>query len=168
MRPRSRTSKSKPSSSKTQIEASDLEIGALAERLHEAEARRDAAQTEALDAEARIEVSKREVARIKDLIELNAASLYRRNSRGNESILDVGDTNDLARRGRYAEAQAARDDKLLRRRDRAQEDLRLRRTEAEQARDAAASEREQINTAKTSLEAARARNRPSSNRSRAS
>ncbi len=139
-----------------QIEASDLEIGALGEKLHDAEARRDAAQATVLDAEARIEESKQEVARIKRLIEQNAASLYRRTSEGTAGIFDFDDTNNLLRRAQYAKVQASRDDKLLQSLARAQEELSIRRDDATRARDEAAAERDQINATKAEYEGARA------------
>jgi len=139
-----------------QIEATDLEIGAIAEKLHSAEARRDIAQAEALDAEARIQASKAEVARIRDLVEQNLASLYRRSVAGTSGAFDLGNTNDLLRRGQYAKAQASRDDELLQQLASAQQDLSIRRDDAQRARDSAAAEREEINAVKVAFETSRA------------
>ncbi|MEX0666674.1 MAG: C40 family peptidase [Acidimicrobiia bacterium] len=138
-----------------QIEASDLEIGALGEQLHAAEARFDAARASALEAQAGIDEAKREVARIKRLIRENAASLYRRNSVGTEDTFDFRDADELLRRGHYAEVQAARDNELLDRLDRAQADLSARRDDAERARDEAAAERDLVNATIAEFEAAR-------------
>lgn len=139
-----------------QIEASDVQIGALSEQLHVAEAKRDAAQAEVADAQSKIQAAKQEVRRIKDLVEQNLASLYRRQIRGDSGAeIDLDDSNDLLKRGQYAEAQASRDDRLLERLARAQDDLAFQRDESERARAAAAAESEQITAAQAAFEAAR-------------
>ena len=140
-----------------QIEASDIEIGGLGERLHEAEAQRDAAQQHALDAEAQIAQAKQEVERIMTLVRSNLASLYRRSLRGDStSELDFSATVDLLKRGQYAKAQADKDDELIQKLAAAQQDLDLERTTAKQARDAAAAEGQKIADAKAAVEGARA------------
>lgn len=140
-----------------QIEATDLQISAMAEKLTSAQARRDAAQATARDAEEQIAASKREVNRILGLVQENLASLYRRTLRG-ESVgeMDFSATIDLLKRSQYSQTQASRDAELLDQLDAAQQDLDLERTNAEQARDAAIAEGEQITAAKSQLEAARA------------
>lgn len=139
-----------------QIEASDVQVGALAEELHVAEAKRDAAQAAVADAQTQIQDAKQEVRRIKDLVEQNLASLYRRTIRGDSSAeIDLDDSNDLLKRGQYSEAQASRDDRLLERLARAEDDLAFQRDESQRARDAAAAETEKINAAKAAVEAAR-------------
>lgn len=140
-----------------QIEASDVEISALGERLHEAEAQRDAAQQHALDAEAQIAQAKQEVERIMSLVRANLASLYKRSLRGDSTAeLDFSATVDLLKRGKYAKAQANKDDELIEQLAAAQQDLDLERTTARQARDAAAAEGEKIAAAKAAVEGARA------------
>jgi cell wall-associated NlpC family hydrolase len=139
-----------------QIEASDVELSALAEKLHVAEARRDEAHQTVVAAEGQIEEAKAEVARIMDLVRDNLASLYRRNIAGGSlAEIDFSDTADLLKRNEYAEAQNSRDDELLEKLDAAQDDLSAEKAEASQARDAAQAESETIATAKTALEAAR-------------
>jgi len=139
-----------------QIEASDVEISGLGERLHEAEAQHDAAQQHALDAETQIAQAKQEVARIMTLVRANLASLYKRSLRGDStSELDFSATVDLLKRGKYAEAQANKDDDLIQQLFVAQDDLDLERTTARQARDAAAAEGQKIAESKAAVEAAR-------------
>jgi cell wall-associated NlpC family hydrolase len=140
-----------------QIEATDLEIGALAEKLHEAEARRDTAQASVQAAEAQIADAKQEVARILGLVQQNLASLYRRTVRG-QSVgeMDFGATVDLLKRTQYSETQASRDAELLDQLDAAQQDLTVERGNAEHARDTAAAESQQITETKTAVETARA------------
>ena len=140
-----------------QIEASDVELSALAEKLHVAEARRDEAHQTVLAAEEQIEQAKVEVSRIMDLVRDNLASLYRRNIAGGSlAEIDFSDTADLLKRNEYAEAQNSRDDELLEQLDAAQNDLSAEKAEASQARDAAQTETDTINTAKSALETARA------------
>jgi cell wall-associated NlpC family hydrolase len=139
-----------------QIDATDLQISALAEKLLAAESARDSAQAEVLDAEARIQESKAEVARIRKLVQENLASLYRRSVAGTAGVFDFGDTNELLRRGEYAKAQASRDDELLQQLASAQEDLQIRRNDAKSARDSAFFQRQEINKVKAATEAVRA------------
>jgi cell wall-associated NlpC family hydrolase len=140
-----------------QIEAADVEISALAEKLNAAVAKRDAAQATVKDTEAQIAAAQEEVDRILDLVQQNLASLYRRTLRGTTGgELDFSDATDLLKRGQYSQAQASRDDELLEKLDAAQEDLAVTRDEAERARDAAATESAQIDAAKGAMEAARA------------
>ena len=139
-----------------QIDASDIEISGLAEKLNAATARRDAAAAEVAQAEAMIAKAKEEVREIIALVRENAASLYRRHSSGSSTpIIDSGDASELVSRDQYAEARAERDAQLLDRLDAAQQDLHLRRADAANARDVAAQESDAINAAKAAMEAAR-------------
>jgi cell wall-associated NlpC family hydrolase len=140
-----------------QIEASDLQISALAEKLDAAVAKQTSAQQTVADAEAQIAVAKAEVKRVSGLVEENLASLYRRTLRGETGAsFFSGDWNDLLRRGKYANAQNSRDDNMLQQLDAAQQDLASTRNEAANARDAAAAEGAQIAAAKAAMESARA------------
>lgn len=140
-----------------QIEATDLQISALSQDLAGAEARREAAVQVVADAEAQIEAAKAEIKRIKKLIRQTAASLYRNSMTGNTiDDFDMDSVEDLNRRSRYSEVMADRDDKLLEQLDAAQQDLALRKAEAERARDQAAAESAAIANAKAGLEAAQA------------
>ena len=140
-----------------QIEASDLQISALAEKLDAAIAKQAGAQQTVNDAEAQITVAKAEVKRISALVEENLASLYRRTLRGETGAsFFSGDWNDLLRRGKYANASNSQDDNMLERLNAAQQDLAATRSEATKARDTAAAEGAQIAQAKAAVEAARA------------
>ena len=140
-----------------QIEASDLQIGSLGEKLQESEARRDAAQASAQAAETQIADAKQEVNRILGLVQQNLASLYRRTLRG-QSVgeMDFSATVDLLKRSQYSQTQASRDSELLDQLDAAQQDLTVERDNAQHARDTAAAEGQQITEAKSALETARA------------
>ena len=140
-----------------QIEATDLQISGLAESLLQAEARRDAAQANAQAAEAQIADAEQEVSRVLGLVQENLASLYRRTLRG-QSVgeMDFSATVDLLKRSQYSQTQANRDTELLDQLDVAEQDLAVDRDNASRARDAAATESQQISEAKTALETARA------------
>ena len=140
-----------------QIEATDLEISALSQDLASAEARREAAAQAIADAEAQIAAAKAEVKRIKGLIRETAASLYRNAMNGNSiDDFDMESVDDLNRRSQYSAVMADRDDKLLEQLDAAQQDLALRKAEAERARDEAAAQSAAIADSKAAVEAAQA------------
>lgn len=138
-----------------EIEATDLQIGALGEQVHAAEARRDLAQQAISEAEVRIERAKVEVAAIRQMLREASASLYQ-GGRASDTGVDFGDAADLARRDRYAEAHAEREERLLEDLRVARADLKAQRSDATEARDAAAAEREKIAAAQAEFEAVRA------------
>jgi cell wall-associated NlpC family hydrolase len=140
-----------------QIEASDVELSALAEKLHIAEAARDTAQQTVKDTQAQIAAAEKEVERILDLVRQNLASLYRRTVRGSSvNEIDFGSATDLLKRAQYSEAQNDRDDALLDELAAAQDDLAAERDDAARARDAAQAESERIAAARAAVETARA------------
>jgi peptidoglycan DL-endopeptidase CwlO len=140
-----------------QIEQTDVQISALAEKLNDATARRDAAQQSVQDAEQQIASAKAQVDGILKVVEQNLASLYRRTLRGSSvSEMDFGDATDLLKRAQYSHAQNSHDDALLNKLDAAQQDLAADRDDARRARDAAAAETNTIAEAKSAFEAARA------------
>jgi cell wall-associated NlpC family hydrolase len=140
-----------------QIEAADVQISGLAQQLAASEAARDSAQQTAADAQAQIDRAKAEVDRILGIVRGNLASLYRRTLTGNTVTgMDFSEASDLVKRGRYVEAQSARDQELLSQLEVAQDDLAVQREEAERARDDAAAQAAGIAATKASIETARA------------
>jgi cell wall-associated NlpC family hydrolase len=140
-----------------QVEQSDMQISALAEKLHAAEARRDAAQQTVQDTQAQIVAAEGQVHQILGLVQQNLASLYRRTLRGSTvADIDFSDATDLLKRAQYSQAQNDHDDSLLNRLAAAQQDLAADRDDAARARDAAQAETDQIAAAKSAFEAARA------------
>ena len=139
-----------------QIEASDLQISGLSEKLHVAEAKREEADAKVAAAEVKIQETRREIARIRELVRENGASLYRRTSTGNNvEEFDV-DVEEINRRKQYAEVMAARDDRLLEQLATAKRELAREKKDASEARDAAAAEGEAIQATKGRVEKARA------------
>jgi cell wall-associated NlpC family hydrolase len=139
-----------------QIEASDVTLSAIAEKLHAAEARRDAAQQTVQDTQAQIAAAEGQVREILGLVQQNLASLYRRTLRGSSvADIDFGDASDLLKRSQYSQAQNNHDDSLLGQLSAAQQDLAADRDDAARARDAAAAETEQIAAAQAAFQKAR-------------
>jgi peptidoglycan DL-endopeptidase CwlO len=139
-----------------QVEQSDVQLSALAEKLHAAEARRDAAQETVQDTQVQIAAAQQHVDEILSLVQQNLASLYRRTLRGSSiSDIDFGDATDLLKRNQYSQAQNDQDSELLDQLAAAQQDLAADRDDAARARDAAATESQQISTAKDALQSAR-------------
>jgi cell wall-associated NlpC family hydrolase len=137
------------------IEANGQRIGELAEQFNGAQLRLDQAQATIDAAQARIEAARAEVARIKELIDLRAASVYRRAVQGRSlDGIDYDSAQDLLSRRHYASKQAGADDELLDQLAQAQQDLAAEKATAEAARAAAAAEQEQIEATRREVEAA--------------
>ena len=141
-----------------EIDVNGEKIGALGEQFNGAQLRLDEADQRITDAQAGIDAAKAEVARIKTLIRHRAASVYRRALAGRSlSGLDISDAKHLVSRKHYAEIQATRDAALLDQLDQAQQDLERQRVDAAQARTRAETEQGAIDSAKSALEAANAK-----------
>lgn len=140
-----------------QIDQNGERISALAEQYNAAQLRLDEAQRAIADAEQRIDAARAEVARIKHLIELRAASTYRRAVQGlSVDGFDFDDARNLLTRRHYAATQSARDDSLLEQLARAQDDLARQKADAEQAHADATAEQQHIESSRGELEAANA------------
>ena len=140
-----------------QIEAADVQISGLAEQLNAAIAARTPRSRRSPTSQAAIDRAKAEVNRILGIVRGNLASLYRRTLTGSSVTgMDFSEASDIVKRGRYVEAQSARDDDLLSQLKVAQDDLAVQREEASKARDAAAAQSDAIGAAKAAMEAARA------------
>jgi peptidoglycan DL-endopeptidase CwlO len=140
-----------------QIDANGQRISALAEQYDGAQLKLDQAQAAIADAEARIDEARAEVARIKHLVELRAASTYQRAVQGKPlSGLDFDDAKNLLTRRHYAETQASADNQLLVKLAQAQADLAKTKADAEHARADAAAEQDRIKSSQADLEAANA------------
>jgi cell wall-associated NlpC family hydrolase len=140
-----------------QIDENGRRISALAEEYNAAQLRLDEAEQAIAEAQAHIEAARAEVDRIKHLVELRAASVYRRTLQGKSlNELDFTDARHLLTRQHYAAAQADRDASLLDQLAKAEEDLARQKDDAEQARSQAAAEQDRIRASRADLEAANA------------
>ena len=138
-----------------QIEANSHQIEALGERYDGAVLALQQAQAAVADASARIDATRAEVRLIRGFVRQRAASVYRSAASGGSlATLDVANAQELLVRKKYAEAQSSQDDALLGRLDDAETQLATQKADAEQARNAADAQREQISSAKTQIEAA--------------
>jgi cell wall-associated NlpC family hydrolase len=140
-----------------EIDSSGQRISALAEEFNGAQLRLEESQRAIADTQARIDAARAEVTRIKHLLELRAASVYRRAVRG-ESLdsIDYADARDLLTRRHYASKQARSDDALLDQLATAQRDLAAQKSAAEAAQSDAAAEQQRIEDARADLEGANA------------
>jgi cell wall-associated NlpC family hydrolase len=139
------------------IEANGRRIGELAEEYNGAQLRLEQAQAAIDAAQARIDAARAEVARIKELIALRGASVYRRAVQG-QSLdgIDYDTAQDLLARRHYAATQAGHDDELLDELAKAQLDLATEKATAEAARAEAAVEQERIAATRGGIESANA------------
>ena len=140
-----------------QIEANSHQIEALGERYDGAVLALQQAQAAVADASARIDATRAEVRRMRDLVRERAASVYRSAASGRSlGAFDVSNAQELLTRNKYAEAQSSQDDALLGRLATAEEQLASQKADAEQARGAADAQRQQIANARSHIEAANA------------
>ncbi|HZP31363.1 MAG TPA: NlpC/P60 family protein [Acidimicrobiia bacterium] len=139
----------------SQIEANSHQIEALGERYDGAVLALQQAEAAVADASARIDATRAEVRRVRDLVRERAASVYRSAASGGSlADLDVTDAQQLLIRNKYAEAQSSRDDAALGHLGDLEEQLAAQKADAEHARDAADSQRHQIADAKAQIEQA--------------
>jgi cell wall-associated NlpC family hydrolase len=139
------------------IEANGRRIGELAEQFNGAQLRLEQAQAAIDAAQARIDAARAEVARIKELVALRAAAVYRRAVQGRSlDGIDYDSAQDLLSRRHYAAKQAGADDELLDQLAKAQRELAAEKQAAETARAEAAAEQQQIETTRADVEAANA------------
>jgi cell wall-associated NlpC family hydrolase len=140
-----------------QIDANGAQISALSEAYDGAQLRLQQAEQAVADAEAKIAAARAEIQRVRGLVHERAAVVYEEAAAGRSlQSFDVHNGQELNTRNQYADAQAQRDNKLLRRLDDARARLVQQRAAAEQARADAEAERAKIDSARQALEAANA------------
>lgn len=140
-----------------QIDSTNQRIGTLAEQYNGAQLAFDQAEQAIKDSQVQIDASQANVARIKVLVEKRGASVYRHALAGQSlDSFDVSDATQMLSRRKYAAAQAARDDLLLRQLDDAKAKLAQQQAEAKRARAEADVQRLQIAATKRDLEATNA------------
>ena len=155
--PRSTTRRRRPPPCRPRSRPNSHQVEALGERFDGAVLALQQAQAAVADASARIDATRAEVRRIRGLVSQRAASVYRSAASGGSlGTLDVTNVQELLVRNRYAEAQSSQDDALLGRLDDAEAQLATQKADAEQARNAADAQRQQISNAKAQIETANA------------
>jgi cell wall-associated NlpC family hydrolase len=140
-----------------QIDQNGQKISALSEQYDGAQLKLQQAQQAAADAEARIQATKTETARLKKLVGKRAASVYKQAmSENGFGEYDLSNTSQIAVRNKYADVANQRDDTLVSQLAIAKETLNQQKAAAVQAQTAAQQERDQIAQSKSAIEAANA------------
>jgi cell wall-associated NlpC family hydrolase len=137
-----------------QIEATNQKIGALGEQFNGAQLKLQQAEQAVSDAQVRIAAAQAQLDQIRGLIRQRGASIYRQAISGQSfSVLDAKDAQQLLIQQKYAAAQAARDNSLVAKLNDAKQTLAKQKSDAEQARAEADTQRRQIQATQQSLQA---------------
>jgi peptidoglycan DL-endopeptidase CwlO len=140
-----------------QIDQNGDKISALSEQYNGARLKLQAAQQAAADAQARIDATRAETARLKKLVEDRAASVYRQATSGTGfGQYDLSNKSKIEVRNKYADVASQRDDALVGQLVVAKEQLTEQKAAAEQAQAVAQQEQDQIAQSKSAIEAANA------------
>jgi cell wall-associated NlpC family hydrolase len=137
-----------------QITATARRLSDLNEQINDAQLELEAANRTIAEADAAVEAAKARTAELKHIVAERAVSLYTRS--GTDASVDDLDTTraaDLTAQQKYASVAAERDRAAMYQLKRAQEELAVRRADAEQARDAASSKKAQIESVQAEMSA---------------
>lgn len=140
-----------------EISANADQLAVLNEKINGVQLRLDEANAVIADAEARIAAAKAENDRLRELLRKRAADVYRSAGAGSgdDGIFHT-DAESLASREKYAAAASAQDDAIVDKLRAAREDLRLRRRDADEARQAAEGEKAELVAVQAQFQAATA------------
>jgi len=137
-----------------QINATATRLSDLNEQINDAQIQLDAANQTIADADAAVEAAKARTNDLKRIVADRAVSLYQRS--GAEAGIDDLDTakaSDLSAQQKYASVAAQRDNDAVYQLKKAQEELAVRKADAEQARATAESTKSQIEGARAEMSA---------------
>jgi cell wall-associated NlpC family hydrolase len=137
-----------------QINAAATKLGALNEQINDAQIDLDAANATIADADAKVEAAKARTNELKQIVADRAVSLYTRS--GTDATVDDLDATratDLTAQQKYASVAAQRDNDAMYQLKKSQEDLAVRKADAEQARGAAEAKKEQMQGVQAELSA---------------
>ena len=138
-----------------QIAANDQKLVGLSEQLNGARYRRDQANEGIAEAQRRTDEAVTERRRVRGLLGRRAAEIYRHAGSATPlQQIDVSSLGEIAARSKYASAAADRDDQLIARLQKAEEDLAIRKADLERQRAAAEAEADAANAAREKLDAA--------------
>jgi cell wall-associated NlpC family hydrolase len=135
-----------------QIDANDQDLVAMSEKLNGAVYRQRQAEAGIAEAEARTKASESERRRIRRELGRRAAQIYR--SAGTSTPLaqiDVSSVTEMTSRSKYAAAAAERDDQLVAKLQKVEEDLAVKKADLERQKAAAASEVKAAESARASI-----------------
>jgi len=139
-----------------QIATTGAMVAALGEHLNAAQLKFDAAQSKIADAEARIAAAKAEMDRLRALVAHRAAAIYRGAIHGGLAGFEFSNAADANARTKYGQATSRRDNAAVANVARAKADLAIQRADAEHARGAAQTERDNLAATKAQADAAAA------------
>ena len=143
-----------------QINANGQKLGALNEQINDAQIKLDAATDTIAAADAAVDAAKAKTAELRGVVAQRAASVYMRSgTEGGVAQLDAGNANELSQRQKYASVAAQRDERAVYQLKQAQEDLAVRKADAETARTAADTQKQQIEAKRSELSAGDAKQR---------
>ncbi|MDQ6855158.1 MAG: NlpC/P60 family protein [Actinomycetota bacterium] len=137
------------------LNATNAQVATLGQQLTAAQARVDEADTKIADAEARMKVGQDEIARLKGLINEQAASIYK--IAGASSPFDAfnaKDAKDVTARSKYSDLAAQHDNALIDELAAAKQQLTAEKDTAVKARSEAADQRDAAAEAKAHVDAA--------------
>ena len=118
-----------------QITATARKLSDLNEQINDAQIQLDAANQTIADADAAVDAAKARTAELKRIVAERAVSLYQRSgSEDGVDDLDTAKASDLSAQQKYASVAAQRDRDAVYQLKKAQEELAVRKADAEQAR----------------------------------
>ena len=138
-----------------QIAQNGAQVAALGEQLDGAQLELDQQQAKIVEATARLDAAKAEIARLRKLVRDRAAVIYR-SADAPLNELDLSDTTETNAREKYGEVASRQDNQLLDKLGSARADLATEQKAAQAARDDAQAKRDQLASAKASADAASA------------
>lgn len=137
-----------------QLADAQAESAALGEQLNAATLQLSEAQQAIEDAQTKIAAAQAEADRMKELVNDRAVSAYKQAGGGNAfEDLDVTNASDFEARSKYSSAAASKDDELIDRLGRAQEELEIQKAESERVRAEAEALRSELSSAQAAAEA---------------
>ncbi len=140
-----------------EIDANGAKLDALSEQYNGAQYRLEQAQAAAADAQQKLDATTAEVARLRDLVNQQAAALYRGLGQGGPVTIDVSSAANLIASSKYSKAAAQHDTDLLNQLRRAERALRDQKAAADKAQADAQDEQNAIAKAQAGVEAANAK-----------
>jgi len=136
-----------------QINANAQKLGALNEQINDAQVELDTANNAIAEADAQVAAAKERTSELRKIVAQRAVTLYTGSGSDGVDTLDTTSASDLATRQTYTAAAEQRDRLAVFQLKRAQEDLAIRKADAEQARNTASAKKDQLASARAELNA---------------
>ncbi|MET0894800.1 MAG: NlpC/P60 family protein [Acidimicrobiia bacterium] len=141
-----------------QINASNQQLSTLNEQINDAQIKLDAANQTIADADAAVTAAKAKTSELRSIVARRAASIYvRSGSEGGVSDLDAASARELTQRQKYTSVAEQRDKHAVYQLKQAQEELAVRKADAETAHAAATAQRSSLDDKRADLAAGQAK-----------